>query len=145
MHMRVRNLRSVEKSLLAMAAITIVWFGFIEERFFPLPGPPIDPLTPLIFCIAVFVLYWLLGLIYILVPHRSSYGTTPRMKSSTPCTVRIARTRGTATGGAANTNPLSVHPPGKRCHRPALLSRPLAKRLVLQSFFSVSKIAIGSQ
>jgi hypothetical protein len=72
MHMRVRNLRSVEKSLLAMAAIAIVWFGFIEERFFPLPGPPIDPLTPLIFCIAVFVLYWLLGLIYILVAHRSS-------------------------------------------------------------------------
>jgi hypothetical protein len=72
MHMRVRNLRSVEKRLLAMAAVAIVWFGFIEERFFPLPEPPIDPLTPLILCIAVFVLYWLLGLIYILVAHRSS-------------------------------------------------------------------------
>jgi hypothetical protein len=39
MPMRVRNLRAVEKSLLAMAAIAIVWFGFIEERFFPLPRP----------------------------------------------------------------------------------------------------------
>jgi hypothetical protein len=68
--MRVRNLRSVEKSLLAMAAIAIVWFGFIEERFYSLPGPPIEPLTPVIFCIAIFVLYWLLGLIYILIAHR---------------------------------------------------------------------------
>ncbi len=60
----------MEKSLLAMAAIAIVWFGFIEERLFPLPGPPIEPLTPFIFCIAIFVLYWLLGLIYILIAHR---------------------------------------------------------------------------
>jgi hypothetical protein len=44
MHMRFRNLRSVEKSLLAMAAIGIAWFGFIEERFFPLPGPPMTRL-----------------------------------------------------------------------------------------------------
>jgi hypothetical protein len=68
--MRVRNLRSVEKSLLAMAAIGIAWFGFIEERFFPLPGPPIDPLTPLLFCAAIFVLYWLLGLIYLAFTRR---------------------------------------------------------------------------
>ena len=68
--MRVRDMRSVEKSLVAMAAIAIVWFGFIEERFFALPGPPIELLTPLILCIAIFVLYWLLGIIYILIAHR---------------------------------------------------------------------------
>ena len=74
--MRVRNLRSVEKSLLAMAAIGIAWFGFIEERFFPLPRPPIDPLTPLIFCAAIFVLYWLLGLIYLVFTRRWKLGKT---------------------------------------------------------------------
>jgi pimeloyl-ACP methyl ester carboxylesterase len=36
----------VEKSLVAMAAIAIVWFGFIEERFFALPGRPIDARSP---------------------------------------------------------------------------------------------------
>ena len=75
--MRVRNLRSVQKSLLAMAAIGIVWFRFIEERFFPLPAPPIDPLTPLIFCAAIFVLYWLLGLIYLVFTRRWKLGKTP--------------------------------------------------------------------
>jgi hypothetical protein len=70
MFMRVRNLRSVEKSLLAMAAIAIVWFGFTEEGFFPLPKPPIDPLTPLIYCGGIFVIYWLLARIYILAARR---------------------------------------------------------------------------
>jgi hypothetical protein len=64
--MRLRNIRSVEKSLLLLVAIGVVWFGFIKQGLLPHPGPPIDPLTPLIFCAAIFVIYCLLGWLYIL-------------------------------------------------------------------------------
>ena len=70
MCMSVRNLRTPEKGVLVLAAFAIVWFGFIERGYLPLPRPPLDPLAPLILFVVIVAIYWLLARVYILVARR---------------------------------------------------------------------------